>query len=231
MSGQNLSGKIKDLFGSVVSDSDRLPNERDLALKFGVSRHAVRKALERLEIEGQLWRHVGRGTFRGQRPNPATSDADVVIQHASLREIVETRKIIEPQIAALAAVRASAAQVGAIEDAARRCGAAKNMDQYEVWDENFHRALANATGNVILQSIFETVNRARKKVVWGTMRRAALRPGRRDHFSQEHARVVEAIRNRNPDAAWDAMRIHMETLAEVYASLEQSRGSGRLIIF
>ena len=117
MSGQNLSGKIKDLFGSVVSDSDRLPNERDLALKFGVSRHAVRKALERLEIEGQLWRHVGRGTFRGQRPNPATSDADVVIQHASLREIVETRKIIEPQIAALAAVRASAAQVGAIEDA------------------------------------------------------------------------------------------------------------------
>ena len=51
---------------------------------------------------------------------------------------------MEPQIAALAALRASSAQLAAIENAFRKCAAARNMDQYEVWDEEFHRTIAAA---------------------------------------------------------------------------------------
>ena len=96
---------------------------------------------------------------------------------------------MEPQIAALAAVHASSAQIAAIEDAFRNCAAARNMDHYEVWDEEFHRTIAAAAGNICCSRLFETVNRARKEIVWGAMRGAMLRPERRQFFTDEHERV------------------------------------------
>ncbi|HSM39403.1 MAG TPA: winged helix-turn-helix domain-containing protein, partial [Afifellaceae bacterium] len=54
----------------------RLPPERELCKHFGVSRSELRKALAVLESEGQIWRHVGRGTFIGSRPVLNISDVD-----------------------------------------------------------------------------------------------------------------------------------------------------------
>ena len=56
------------LAGLSLPDSGRLPPEREMAEALGVSRPALRKALAALEAEGQLWRHVGKGTFLGPRP-------------------------------------------------------------------------------------------------------------------------------------------------------------------
>jgi DNA-binding FadR family transcriptional regulator len=214
------------LDGASPAASGRLPTERALAAELGATRHVVRRALERLEAKGRIWRHVGRGTFIGPRPEFDPSDLAAVVRHSSPREIVETRQMLEPQIAAAAAIHASPAQVAAIEDAFRRCAAARNMDVYETWDEEFHRAIAAATGNMLLRALFEAVNRARKAVVWGTMRRAMLKPERRDVFTREHARVVEAIGTRNAPAAWQAMREHMATLVGVYSAVEQARAVG-----
>ena len=150
-----------------------------------------------------------------------------VVPFARPREIVEARQVMEPQIAALAALRASSAQLAAIEKAFRKCAAARNMDQYEVWDEEFHRTIAAAAGNIVLQSTFEAVNKARKEVVWGAMRGAILRPERRQFFTDQHQRVVTALKARNADGAWEAMRAHIATTAEVYAALENAQSAGR----
>jgi len=205
----------------------RLPTERSLAAKFGATRHAVRKALDQLEAQGKLWRHVGRGTFAGPRQITDPGKMSTVVPFARPREIVEARQVMEPQIAALAALRASSAQLAAIEQAFRKCAAARSMDQYEVWDEEFHRTIAAAAGNILLQSTFETVNKARKAVVWGAMRGAILRPERRQFFTNQHQRVVTALKARNADGAWDAMRAHIATTAEVYAALENAQSAGR----
>jgi len=101
------------------------------------------------------------------------------------------------------------------------------MDQYEVWDEEFHRTIAAAAGNILLQSTFETVNKARKEVVWGAMRGAILRPERRQFFTNQHQRVVTALKARNADGAWEAMRAHIATTSEVYAALENAQSAGR----
>jgi DNA-binding FadR family transcriptional regulator len=204
----------------------KLPTERELASELGQTRHAVRRALGRMEAQGKIWRHVGRGTFVGKAPETDPSDIDALLSHTSPRQIVEARQTLEPQIAAMAAVHATPAQIEAIEDAYRRCAAARNMDAYETWDEAFHRAIVAATGNTMLMALHEVLNRARKDVVWGTLRQAMLKPERREYYSSEHARVVEAIRNRDPVAAGAAMRGHIGTMVGIYSRVEAFQATG-----
>ena len=205
----------------------KLPTERELATELGQTRHAVRRALERLEAEGKIWRHVGRGTFAGKAPEADPGDIVAMMSHTSPRQIVEARQLFEPQIAAMAAVHATPAQIDAIEDACRRCAAARNMDTYETWDEAFHRALVAATGNRMLMALHEVLNRARKDVVWGTLRKALLKPERREFYSTEHGRIVEAIRNRDPAAAGAAMRGHIGTMVGIYSKVEDFQATGQ----
>jgi DNA-binding FadR family transcriptional regulator len=204
----------------------KLPTERELASELGQTRHAVRRALGRMEAQGKIWRHVGRGTFVGKAPETDPSDIDALLSHTSPRQIVEARQTLEPQIAAMAAVHATPAQIEAIEEAYRRCAAARNMDTYETWDEAFHRAIVAATGNTMLMALHEVLNRARKDVVWGTLRQAMLKPERREYYSSEHARVVEAIRNRDPVAAGAAMRGHIGTMVGIYSRVEEFQATG-----
>jgi len=210
-----------------LATGSRLPTERELAQVLGHTRHAVRLALGEMEAQGKIWRHVGRGTFVGPAPEPDPSDIAAAVSHTSPRDIIEARQMLEPQLAAAAAIHATPAQIEAIDEAYRRCAAARNMDVYEACDEAFHRAIAAASGNIMLSALFEVLNRARKDVVWGTMRKAALKPERREHYSGEHAVVVDAIRNRDATAAWTAMRGHMGTLVELYSAIQEIRATGR----
>jgi len=205
----------------------KLPTERELAAELGQTRHAVRRALDRMEAEGKIWRHVGRGTFVGKPPEADPGDIGATLSHTSPRQIVEARQILEPQFAAMAAVHATPAQIDAIEDAYRRCASARNMDTYETWDEAFHRSVVAATGNRMLMALHEVLNRARKDVVWGTLRKALLKPERREYYSSEHARVVEAIRNRDPGAAGSAMRGHIGTMVGIYSKVEDFQATGQ----
>jgi DNA-binding FadR family transcriptional regulator len=209
-----------------LGDGGKLPTERELAAELGQTRHAVRRVLDHMEEQGKIWRHVGRGTFVGRAPEAAPGDIGAMLNHTSPRQIVEARQILEPQTAAMAAVNATPAQIYAIEDACRRCAAARNMDTYETWDEAFHRAIVAATGNRVLVALHEVLNRARKEVVWGTLRKAILKPERREYYSSEHARVVEAIRNRDPVAAGAAMRGHIGTMVGIYSRVEEVQVTG-----
>lgn len=207
-----------------------LPTERAIGTTLGVTRHAVRKALDRLESEGRIWRHVGRGTFLGPRPKADPLDPRSVARHASPREIADARRLLEPQLAAAAAGRASPAQIADLEDTLRRCATARNMEAYEVADEAFHRAIAAASGNLILTSLFESINLARREIAWGAMRNSALKPERRDKFTAEHERVVRAIRERDAEAAWSAMRAHVETIGRVYEEIDRAKSLGKGLI-
>ena len=82
--------------------NSRLPPERTLSRQLGVSRSLLRKALAELEAEGQIWRHVGRGTFIGSRPLESASDIDYVSSHTTPRELMEARFLIALVLARLA---------------------------------------------------------------------------------------------------------------------------------
>ena len=91
--------------------NSRLPAERELAVQLGLSRGALRGGFEVLEAEGKVWRHVGKGTFVGNRPLDDISIPSLVTSGTSPTEILEARLLIEPLLARLAAVRATEADL------------------------------------------------------------------------------------------------------------------------
>ncbi len=195
----------------------RLPPERDLAARFGVSRGAVRKAMAVLEAEGRIWRHVGRGTFarRGAAP-PAPAMADIA-DHTSPPEAMEARLLVEPELARLAALRASGAEVAELRRLAALMRAARSWAEYEEADYRFHEVIAEAAGNRLLVEVERLVNGVRRAVVWGHLRLREAGPSPDYHSFDEHDAILDAIAARDRRGAAEAMRRHLESTARALA--------------
>lgn len=204
--------RLRDLIAKGnYSPGDRLPPERDLIVKLGVSRNILRKALDSLEREGAIWRHVGKGTFVAAQSGGAKL-ADLT-RAVSPVQLTRARLSLEPAIAREAALNATAEAVAAVKLARDRAYHAQTWDDYEAQDDLFHRAVAEATGNVLFLSLFDHLNEVKRAVAWNTVVRQSDCPGR-DHPSfVDHDRICEAIEARDQAAAYDAMRAHLGAVA------------------
>lgn len=200
--------------------NERLPVERELAAQLGLSRGRLRKALAVLESEGQIWRHVGRGTFIGPRPVMNLNDIEFMSGRTSPAEVMEARLSVEPQLARLAAIHGTEAHFSEMRRCNKRCRSAREWRIYEAWDINFHLAVAAATQNKLLISLFETLNMVRRTTVWGQLRSTTLPP--KDHKSfGEHDAILDAVMDRDPERAADCMRTHLRTVrGRVLASMD-----------
>ncbi len=190
----------------------RLPPERRLCEKLGVTRTALRKALATLESEGQVWRHVGRGTFVGIRPIESNKSAPFVTSLTSPAEVMETRLLMEPELARLAALNATSTDIDEMEHCIRKTKAAREWRVYEIWDNKLHRTIAQATHNTLLLSLFDNLNTVRRAVVWGRLRVTRLTPDLNHHSFGEHDAIVQAIAERDRTLAANGMRRHLETV-------------------
>ncbi len=192
--------------------NSRLPPERSLSRHLGVSRSLLRRALAELEAEGQIWRHVGRGTFIGSRPLESASDIDYVISHTTPRELMEARLLIEPGLARLAAGHATNADIRQLEQCIRKTKSATDWRVYEIWDTNLHRTIAAAAHNTCLMALFDTLNAVKRSVVWTRPRKVPLARKLEHHSFAEHDAIISAIIKRDPIRAEAAMRRHLESV-------------------
>ncbi len=192
-----------------LKSGDRLPPERDLAEKFVVSRTSVREALRALESLGLVEIRPGEGTFVREVSVEALIEplaSMLLSQREAIAELFEARRLLEPAIAGLAAARATGDEIQEmeriLEDQAKEIAAGgTGLGQ----DAEFHAAIAAAAHN-----------RAISRLVGGVMdllaqsREASLhRPGRPMRSHEDHRRVLEAIRRRDPAGAEQAMREHV----------------------
>ena len=199
----------------------RLPPERQLCTELGLTRGSLRKAMAVLEAEGQIWRHVGRGTFFGPRPVLNLSDVEYLNEHSRPTEVMEARLAIEPQLARLAAVHGTSSNFSEMRRCKRLCKSAAEWRVYESWDNNFHQAIAKATCNKLLISLFDTLNIVRRSTVWGQLRSTRLPPANHSSFA-EHDAIYDAIVGRDGDSAADLMRAHLRSVrGRTYAAMEQ----------
>jgi DNA-binding FadR family transcriptional regulator len=189
----------------------KLPTERALVEHLAAPRSAVRRALEILEREGMVVRHVGRGTFLTEAALPP---ADTAPADTSPAEIMQVRLLIEPQVTALAARVATQADLDHIGHFLDRGGRSEGFQDFETWDTHLHRAIAQATHNGLLMNMFDVMNTARDLPVWGSLKRRTSTPERIRCYHAEHAAIVEALRDRDPDGAQDAMRSHLQHVAD-----------------
>jgi DNA-binding FadR family transcriptional regulator len=190
----------------------RLPPERTLSQAFGVSRAELRKALSVLEAEGQLWRHVGKGTFLGSRPLDTLADIAAITRRTNPAEVMKTRLLLEPEVARLAALNATPEQIAEMRTCLKRSREAGSWRQYEGWDNRLHRVIAEATQNNLLLSLLDTLNAVRRAVAWGRLRANPVKPDPDHHSFAEHDGIVEAIANRDMGRAAAVMRRHLESV-------------------
>lgn len=189
-----------------------LPPERGLCKELGLSRAALRNALAVLEAEGRIWRHVGRGTFFGPRPPVQEQGISLLARSTHPEEVMEVRLTLEPQIAALAARRATLDDMQEIERCLARSRACQDIQTFELWDSALHQAIARAARNSLLYGLFEAVNSVRERRIWGELKIASLTPARLETYRAQHDACVGALRDRDPARAESAMRIHLETV-------------------
>lgn len=192
---------------------DRLPAERELIVSLGMTRTTLRKALDALEREGAIWRHVGKGTFVAGSASGSVNGFHKLGHRLTPVRMMRARLCIEPAIAREAAINASEASIVAIRRARDRARVAPSWKTYEAQDDALHRAIAEATDNILLLSLFDQLNQTRRAVAWGAVVRVSDRPPV-DHPSfAEHDRIAAAIEARDPSAAQEAMRRHIGSVS------------------
>jgi DNA-binding FadR family transcriptional regulator len=205
----------------------RLPTERELAERFGVSRSKVRSAMDVLEDEGRVWRHVGRGTFAGARPVLNLEHVSYLNSITSPARIVEARLSLEPQIARLAALNRQPSDVTEMQACNRRCRKARDWRVYEAWDNKFHHSVAAATHNKVLIVLFETLNAVRRAPSWKKITTGDQPTINHPSFS-EHDAIARAIATHDGDAAEAHMRTHLMSIRnrmEARAQAEKAAAS------
>lgn len=187
----------------------RLPPERKLARELGIGRSSLRAALAELERLGRIWRHVGQGTFVSEDPGAAVIAALRIDPPPSPADVFELRLMIEPQIAAAAAMRASAPEIRRMLSLVDQGARASDWAEWEKIDTDFHTSLAAAARNGLLVGVLETVNVIRAQREWGEMRSKTLNGERQAAYVRQHRSIVDAVEARDPSAAAVAMRDHL----------------------
>lgn len=213
--------EASDRLRALVADGgyapgDRLPPERELIDLLGVGRSALRRALEQLEREGVIWRHVGRGTFLAHGAANLNLGHDHfagISKHLTPFRMMRARLTIEPAIAREAAINASTASFERIRTKLQQCRAASSWSEYERQDDLFHRAVAEAADNLLLLTLFDSLNRVRREISLGTVTRENSRPPADHQSFAEHEEIAEAIEAHEPEEARLAMRRHLQSVA------------------
>ncbi|MCE0505397.1 FCD domain-containing protein [Roseivivax sp. GX 12232] len=195
---------------------DRLPTERVLAARIGCSRATLRGALARLEAEGELWRRVGQGTFRGRAPIGTPLRDHLLLEATTPEELMDARLLLEPQVAAAAALRREPGDLAHLHARVAEGRAARDRAASERADDAFHQALAQVARNPVLIALLRHFSGARCRAVWQrewdrTYRRVGVAEFRGLH-SDQHAAVVEAVAQGDAGAAQEAMARHLETV-------------------
>ncbi len=207
-----------------LEPGDRLPPERELAEMFGVSRTSVRDAIRVLEMRGLVEPRHGEGTVVKQIPIDAIVSplADALTASKDLTaDLFDMRRMLEPPLARVAALRAAADDIRAMDDILVRQAERVRAGGIAIEEDNaFHYRIATAAKNQVVLRVMDVV----MDLLRESRARSLQGPGRAEKSLDGHRRILAAIRDREPDVAADAMRLHIEEIEQVL-SLPGESGS------
>jgi DNA-binding FadR family transcriptional regulator len=191
-----------------IDHEGRLPTERQLADQLGANRATVRKVLTRLELEGQILRQVGRGTFVAGSPADAEGEHDEYSPVA----ILDVRLMLEPRAIAIACVSATRRDLQEISDCHEKSLGVTDHEAFELWDGAFHFAIGRAVHNPLLIRFYELLDSSRRGEQWGTLKRRSFSNERRVEYQAQHAAILAALTERDSNGAEQAMSLHIRTV-------------------
>lgn len=195
-----------------VKIGDKLPAETYLCEQLQVGRGTVREALRLLQAKGYVQMIPGKGAFVEQKEVSQIGLAHWFSDNeVELQDILDVRRMIEPQTAMLAAKKANGKfllEVDRLLDKSRRAAMEEDWEKLSVYDEQFHAMLFACGGNRLLMSINEEINRAAKRF---RMRTFKIKVNV-EHLLPAHQAIADALKSRDEKAAKEAMEAHLRQI-------------------
>lgn len=220
LSDQVTRALARRIANGEIGDKAPPPTEQEICEEFGVSKTTAREVIRSLAARGFVEvRHGRRMQVRKSSywnhldPLMLELIDDPVVLRRYLADVHYVRTLIEPEVAARAALTASDEQLArAGESVEAMATLERDPDAYLEADLAFHRELAAATGSVILAFVLASLGGLQRVSQQVTSR---LR-GRLEQATREHRRILEAVARGEPEQAREAMRAHLVAVAYVW---------------
>ena len=218
---QTIAAKLRKLIeDGEFPPGSRLPGERELAERFGVSRVTIREAEIALEAQGWIAIRIGSGVHVKPRPTQAPGG----LPDVSAFDLTAARAVFEAEAAALAASNlddAGIAELQALAEALCR----RDLSDAEAgeYDRRFHLAIARLSGNPVVEFFVQQIWRMRSELPRVTEVYARVCHDDGASRADEHMAIFEALRARDPVAARNAMRHHFQRLFEAMLQTTESQ--------
>jgi len=213
---EQVAAQIQQLIASgALKPGDRLPNERELAAKFGVGRSSLRDAIRTLEVMGIVESRHGSGTVvRDLSTDSLVVPLASVLAHKRelVAELIDVRRMIEPALAARAAANATEEELSRLEDILRRQAEKVRRGERSIEeDSEFHYAIALASRNSVVLRVIDVL----MDLLRDSRARSLQVKGRPEKSCAGHRRILRAIKRRDGPAAEAAVRKHLKEVEEI----------------
>jgi GntR family transcriptional regulator, transcriptional repressor for pyruvate dehydrogenase complex len=217
---EDVTATLIGVFKRLISEGSlapghRLPSERELAEMFGVSRSSLRQALKVLEIMGVISQRVGDGTYLNTAaPSILAEPMEflILLDGLSFHELMEARLIVEPELAARAAARATPEDVAELRQAlAEMEENQRDHARFTEHDLLFHKTIFRIAGNRVCTLMFTVVHQSLERLIHLTSKLVEPK-----HTLQLHRRIFVAIRRHDADEARRRMTEHLEDARELF---------------
>jgi GntR family transcriptional regulator, transcriptional repressor for pyruvate dehydrogenase complex len=213
---EEIADQIQQLIlKGVLKTGDRLPPERELAVKLGVGRSSLRDAIRTLEVMGILEPRQGHGTVVRE---PSAEALVVPLTNVLMRkremiaELLDVRRMIEPALAARAAKNATPEEIAHLQDILKRQQDRIRRGEPAIEeDDEFHYAIARAARNGVVIKVLDVL----MDLLRESRARSLQVPGRKNKSYAGHRRVLRAIQRRDGAAAESAVRKHLQEIEQI----------------
>jgi GntR family transcriptional repressor for pyruvate dehydrogenase complex len=201
---------------------DRLPAESELCATLRIGRSTLREALKSLAYVGMVQMRPGEGTYvldNAQSLADRIRTSGILKSEKELQDVSEARLILETELAAMAAERAEPGDLETLEEILcnmKQCLHGPGRD-YAALDVDFHLAIAKTSKNQLLYELLAPI----RGVLQDFIAKSQEMPGIKENAHEHHARILAAIRQRNPDKARREMRSHLQTSEKAFTLLER----------
>lgn len=216
---QAIEGLKQLVLNGEIRVGERLPPEADLAARLGVSRNVLREAVRALVHGGVLRTRQGDGTYVSELEPNTLLDGVALYSHlatgARLEQVLEARRVIEPELSALATLRLEDDDVARLFELVERMEHAGDERERIDSDIEFHRVVAEGSGNDLLAGILEALT---PLTVRPRLWRAVVDTGSVAAQAQQHRTIADAIQARDPEAARAASLVHVADVMRFFAT-------------
>ena len=226
---ERLADKVADLLKKAIlsgqlAAGNRLPPERILGERFGVSRTVIREAIRSLAAKGMVEVRSGSGTVVARVGAASVAETmQLYLRGASIEYdlIDEVRAMVEVHVAGVAAQRATEADLDGMRAVLRSMAASADDNQRcALHDAEFHRCMARATHNPLYLMMLDAIGEPIMTVRQGTL----SMPGRSWTTIEAHRDILDRVAGQDPEGAREAMRVH---LADSRRAWDEFMGSAR----